>query len=266
MELFYKEYGQGYPTVILHGLYGCSDNWHSIANQLGETYHVIVPDLRNHGKSPHDTEHNYQLMTEDIKELITKLGIEKTNIIGHSMGGKLAMFFALKYPTLLNKLIIVDISPISSTQLTDPNSKTLFHLQLMDALTSLNLEQINTYREADKILANYTDNKRIRTFLLKNLKKVDKRFKWKFNLLSLKENLPNIMQEFNIEDFNESKILTPSLFLRGENSDYLPTKDFKQTKYIFPESKITSIPNAGHWLHAEQPKIFLNQVISFLNI
>ncbi|MEA1872880.1 MAG: alpha/beta fold hydrolase [Bacteroidota bacterium] len=265
MKLFYREFGETHQKtlIILHGLYGSSDNWLSLGKRFSETYHVIIPDLRNHGQSPHSNTHNFSAMTEDLHELITTLNLKNTNLLGHSMGGKLAMFFTSEYPELIDRQIIADISPRAYADEEDaPN--TGFHKQLMDALLNININTINDYSEADEAFLKVISDKRLRQFMLKNLHKTEQGMKWQINLLTLKKQLPAIIEGFHPEDFNNMKIKTPTLFLRGENSDYIPLNDFNLIEHIFLSSEIVTIPNAGHWLHAEQPDMVFRNVKYFL--
>jgi pimeloyl-ACP methyl ester carboxylesterase len=265
MDLFYEEYGEGTPLIILHGLYGSSDNWAGIARTLSQDFRVIVPDLRNHGNSPHSETHSYPAMTEDIKELFKTCRIEKAHLLGHSMGGKLAMFFGSEYPDMVDRMIIADMSPRSYKNLKEPSDNATFHLNLMDKLLQLHPEKLNSFADADDALAEHIPEKRLRGFLLKNIQKTDTGLAWKINLEGLKNNLPEIMEGFHADDFAENKIRIPTLFLRGEKSAYIPLEDFKFIRFIFPSSEIISIPDAGHWLHAEQPKLFNKNVRYFLN-
>ncbi len=265
MKLYYREFGTGSEhLIILHGLYGSSDNWMSLGKQFGDKYHVIIPDLRNHGQSPHSNTHSFPSMTEDILELMQETQIERANFLGHSMGGKLAMFFTSEYPEKVNRLIVADISP-REYKATDGFSNTDFHANLMDKLASINLNSINDYADADIAMSRLIDDDRLRKFMLKNVRKTETGFEWKINLPVLRQNLENIMEGFHPEDFNDMKIHTPSLFLRGENSPYIPLVDFELIRHIFSDSEIITIPNSGHWLHAEQPKLVAKNLFYFLN-
>jgi pimeloyl-ACP methyl ester carboxylesterase len=265
MQLFYNKTGTGNKVlIILHGLYGSGDNWLSIARQIKNHYTVYLPDLRNHGKSPHSTQHNYTVMLNDIFELIQQINASKLSIIGHSMGGKLAMFFTAKYPNLVEKLVVVDMSPRPYAQLKENNPHILFHLNLMNTLLNTNLEECSYLSEVEKLLAQKIDNTRLIKFLLKNTHKVDGKYSWKINLPALNKNLPEIMEGLNVDDFIDTKINTPTLFIKGEQSDYISKNDFSTIDFIFTTYKIIEIPNAGHWLHAEQPKLVLSNLNSFL--
>ncbi|MFO7879387.1 MAG: alpha/beta fold hydrolase [Bacteroidota bacterium] len=264
MKLFYREYGEGNPLIILHGLYGSSDNWMSIAKTLSSDFRVIVPDLRNHGQSPHHEDHSYPSMTKDLLELFKSCGIDKAHILGHSMGGKLAMFFAAEYPDMVDKMIVADMSPRSYKNLSEPSGHVNFHLNLMDKLLQTDISSQDNFADVDETLSKYIADERLRGFFLKNIKKTDEGLEWKLNLKSLRDNLPEIMEGLYADDFATNKIRIPVLFLRAEKSDYISLDDFSFIRFIFPQSEIISIPDAGHWLHAEQPKLFIKNVRYFL--
>ncbi|MFW5720975.1 MAG: alpha/beta fold hydrolase [Bacteroidota bacterium] len=265
MDLFFRKFGEGPPLIILHGLYGSSDNWVSIGRKLSENYKVYILDQRNHGKSPHTPQHNYKLLKEDLLEFMDKQSIDKAIILGHSMGGKTAMFFAVDYPERINSLIIVDISPKSYN---DTNSiQLLSHSTIINSMYKVDLSKVKTREDIDKILSQTISSKRVRQFLLKNVNRTkDNRFAWSINLESISNELENIMDGLNIESFKKGAGITgfPVLFIKGEKSDYIETSDKTVIETIFPFAEIETIPDAGHWLHAEQPEIFLKTIQKFL--
>lgn len=262
MELFFRKYGQGEPLIIIHGLYGSSDNWVSIGRKLAEKYQVYIIDQRNHGKSPHSSEHNYLDLKEDLKEFMDKNNIEKAILLGHSMGGKTAMFFASSYPERVSQLIIADISP-RSYQTTSSN-QLLSHSTIIRAMYNIDFYNIKYRQEIDDILAKSIPELRIRQFLLKNVKrKKTGEFEWTLNIKTIKNELFNIIDGLP-NDHPEIKGF-PVLFLKGEKSDYISDDDQKAISKIFPFAKIKTIPDAGHWLHAEQPDLFLQEIYKFLN-
>lgn len=266
MKLHFNKIGSGDKTIlILHGMYGSGDNWLSIAKSFADKYSVFLPDMRNHGKSPHSIIHNYHAMTEDVLELINDNDIAQTHIIGHSMGGKTAMFFTAKYPELVDKLIVVDISPKQAVKLIEESQNALFHLNLINTLLEIDLSKASTLREAQSILLDKITDKRLVGFLLKNTVKQNGRFNWQMNLKSLRQNLPEIMEGLNIDDFIDKKIETPTLFLKGSNSDYITSADYKTIDFIFSNSRIVEIPEAGHWMHSEQPDAVLNAIDLFFS-
>ncbi len=255
MQLNYKVYGEGRPMIILHGLFGSSDNWMSIAKKIAERgYQVFLPDQRNHGDSPWSEEWNYEVMSEDLHELIKHQQIEHPVLIGHSMGGKVAMFFAGKYPDqALSKLVIVDIAP---------KAYPIHHDQILDALLSLDLSQINARREADQALAKYLDEPGVRQFLLKNLDRDEEnRFRWKVNLPVIHEKIDMVGEPFP----ENLKYEGPTLFIKGARSAYIQEGDEALIQTYFPQARLQTVSEAGHWVHAEQPQAFLELLMDFLN-
>ncbi|HXK80995.1 MAG TPA: alpha/beta fold hydrolase [Bacteroidales bacterium] len=266
MKLHCQQIGSDNKTIIiLHGLYGSGDNWMSIAKKFSDNYTVLLPDMRNHGKSPHSDIHNYHVMVEDIRELMAERNIVKAHIIGHSMGGKTAMFFTVKYPELVDKLVIVDIAPSETTKLIEESSHALFHLNLINSLLNIEIDKASNLKEAKDLLANEIDDKRLIGFLLKNTTKSNGKYHWQMNLDAFLHNLPEIMEGLNIDDFIDRKINTSTLFLKGSNSDYIDNKDYKHIDFIFTNSKIKVISGAGHWMHAEQPAAIEESILSFFN-
>lgn len=252
MNLFYKTFGEGKPLFILHGLFGSSDNWITLGNKFSEEYQVVLLDLRNHGQSPHSDIWDYPSMAQDIYVLSNNLGFKKINLLGHSMGGKVGMTIADKYPQLLNKLIVADIAP---------KYYPIRHRKIIDGLLSINIKQIENRTKAEKQLASYISEPAIRMFLLKNLEKNSEGgFRWKINLDIINNHLENVGQA----TIPTSKISTPTLFIRGINSDYVSDEDIMEIRKYYSNSAVESIGNAGHWLHAEQPEAFMNTVLKFL--
>ena len=261
MKLFFRKYGEGPPLIIIHGLYGSSDNWVSMGRQLAENFEVFLIDQRNHGQSPHSPDHNYQVLKEDLLEFMDSQSIEKAIILGHSMGGKTAMFFAVDYPERVSRLIIADISPRSykSTK----SSQLLSHSDIIRAMFNVDFYGITSRDEIDEILSKSIPDERIRQFLLKNVKREkDNTYSWSINIRAIKHELENIMDGLS-EDQTEVTGF-PVLFLKGENSEYIQDADRKLIYQIFPFADIETVPNAGHWLHAEQPEIFIQKVIDFI--
>ena len=259
MELFYREYGTGLPVVILHGLFGSSDNWISIANALSDTYRVILPDLRNHGKSPHSQIQTYTSMSEDIFELVNKLETGKFVLIGHSMGGKAASFFARQWPDMLAGLVIIDISPFR----TGPEhtlSETM-HSRVLEKMIETDLSLLDNRDEADKIFRSITPSGKVRKFLLKNLQRnSDGLFEWKLNPRNLYDNLENIFDGFEIPGHGEVEAVSgyPVFFLRALNSDYIRVSDYDPIQQVFPAAEIIEVPDTSHWIHAEKPEVIIN--------
>jgi esterase len=256
MKLHYQTLGQGQPLILLHGLFGSSNNWGTVAKHFSQSHQVISVDLRNHGKSPHADSQNYPDMANDLIELCDSLNLESIDLLGHSLGGKVAMQFATQYPDRMNQLIVVDIA-----MRTYPDAQTY----LIDAMLALDLATIQTRSEADQALSSTITNATVRQFLLMNLVKADDvkssgNLQWRINLPALKVNYPLIRQAVcTSTQFNK-----PSLFIRGEHSDYIRDDDVAQIKSHFINAQFASLP-AGHWVHAEQPQTFAELVTKFLS-
>lgn len=251
MKLNFKKVGEGKPLLILHGLFGSADNWFSIARELDKEFIMYLVDQRNHGDSPHHDEWNYEVMVEDLKELLDDEGLEKVNLMGHSMGGKTAMNFALKYPERVEKLIVADIAP---------RYYPVHHESILEGLNSLNLKTINSRKEADDALANYISEPGIRQFLLKSLGRDADGFTWKINLPVLTKNSENVGEALPEGERYEG----PTLFLAGANSNYIQQKDLAEILEFFPNYELEFVQNTGHWLHAEQPHAVVEEMRRFL--
>jgi esterase len=251
MQLNFKKVGKGEPLVILHGLFGSLDNWMTLAKKLGEHFEVFVVDARNHGQSPHSDDFNYDVMADDLYEFLMEHQIIDPIILGHSMGGKTAMQFAMNYPNKLEKLIVADIAP---------KSYPVHHTAILNGMLSLNLDIINTRKGADEELSKYIEDFSTRQFLLKNLYWIEKeKLAWRFNLPVINTQIEIIGEGLqNIEIFEKQ-----TLFIRGEKSNYITEKDFEAIKNIFPNVEIETM-NTGHWVHAEKPTKFLQVLSSFL--
>lgn len=252
MELFYKKYGAGQPLIVLHGLMGMLDNWATPTKTLSEYFEVYLVDQRNHGHSPHSDEFNYQVMAGDLLEFIERHELEGAHILGHSMGGKTAMKFAQNHPSLLDKLIVADISP---------RAYEVHHQKILEGLYAVDLNKVERRNEADEILQQYIPEFGVRQFLLKNLYWPEKgRLDWRFNLDVINRTIEDIGEEIN-----DAMYEGETLFIRGENSDYITEKDHDMIDVYFPNSSIETVKGAGHWVHAEKPKEFLNLVLGFLS-
>jgi esterase len=250
LELFYRELGSGKPMVILHGLFGFSDNWHTHAKKLSEYYRVILVDLRNHGHSPWSEEFSYQLMVDDLKELFSKLDLTDVILLGHSMGGKVAMHFAQQYPDFLEKIIVVDMGI---------KEYPLHHQHILKAFDSIDLGSISARSEAEKILSSFISSNGVVQFLLKNLYWKDKgKLAWRVNFKVLSDSMDEILIALPYKE-----VLLPTLFIRGALSDYILDTDFEEIENYFPDSQFVTIHNAGHWVHAEAPDEFTDTVLGF---
>ncbi|MDP2041109.1 alpha/beta fold hydrolase [Algoriphagus sp.] len=251
MLLNFKKSGSGPPLVILHGLFGSLDNWFSIAKELVEHYTLYLVDQRNHGDSPHADEWNYAVMVEDLKELFDTEGFEKVFLMGHSMGGKTVMNFALKYPKMVEKLIVADIAP---------RYYPVHHESILEGLNSLNLSEIKSRKDADDQLAEYIPELGVRQFLLKSLTRDNTGFAWKINLPVITKNIENVGEALP----EGGKFEGPTLFLAGANSNYIQQKDMADMEKFFPNYQLEFVADAGHWLHAEQPHAVVEEMRRFL--
>jgi esterase len=264
MKLFCKELGQGFPLIIIHGLYGSSDNWYSIGKVLSHNYKVYMVDVRNHGQSPHADSMTFDDMCSDLLEFYQHHNISKAILIGHSMGGKIAMQFALHNQKLIEKLIVVDIAPRSYMQLMEMSRQVLDHLNIINSLTNLDLNLYHTREAIDKELANKIVDLKTRQFLLKNIERsAEKKLQWRINIDAIRDQLPEIMKGIVLP----KELIPPqfqTLFIKGEKSDYVEERDLIDIKKIFPKSDVVTIFDASHWVHAEQPELFLKTVGYFL--
>lgn len=253
MKLFYRKYGNGPPLVILHGLYGSSDNWGTIAKKLSDSFSIILPDQRNHGQSPHSEIHDYDSMRDDLFELVNDIGLKRFFLAGHSMGGKTAISFALKWPERLNGLLIADISPFTCE--TGMHSEYSRHSEILNAMLSFDLADIKVRTEAESHLKEKISSEKIRGLILKNLQRMpDNSFTWKLNVKSLLGNLDKIMEGIKRQtDYNQQITGFPVIFLKGGDSDYIPLKDNKDIQHVFPAAEIIEVPGAGHWIQADKP-------------
>jgi esterase len=252
MQLHFKESGQGRAVILLHGLFGSSDNWHSIALRLAESFHVFALDQRNHGQSPPSAEMNYSVMAGDVNEFMTTRGIEKAFVIGHSMGGKTAMQFALQFPGRVEKLIVSDMAPRAYL----PS-----HDKIFAALLALDLKSFSARQEIEDALAPEIPNLVLRRFLLKNLGRAsENNFFWKINLRGLSENYPKLGEAISAE----KPFAKPTLFIRGGKSKYVNAEDGLLIRQLFPSAQISTIAEASHWIHADKPEEFLKLVLDFL--
>ena len=263
MKLFSRKEGSGPALVILHGLYGSSDNWMIIAKKLSARFTVFSVDLRNHGHSPHHHEHTYEAMKEDLFTFYRENKIRDSILLGHSMGGKVAMAFAADYPELIKKLIVVDIAPVNYLE-TEEENQYFFHRNILLAMLEINFDRINTRQQVEEKLAEKIDDLKTCQFLIKNIV-VDKhthRLKWRLNIEALYENLDEIVRGIDFRFF-DSRIPIHSyqvIFIRGLESPYVKDRYLPVIQKIYPESVIMDIPGAGHWLHAEQTGLFLEAV------
>ena len=245
--------GEGRPMVILHGFLGMADNWKTLGKQFSENgFNVHILDQRNHGRSPHSDRFDYQEMAQDVKDYCQKHDLSNIILIGHSMGGKIAMIAAQQFPDLIEKLIIADIAPKTYPP---------HHSDIIKALESVDFSKVDRRSDADEMLEPYIKDFGTRQFLLKSLyRKKDKSYGWRFNLpvLGGAQNSVGVH-----EDFKES-VQIPTLFIRGGKSGYITDSDKLLIDHAFAKAELATIPQAGHWLHAEQPEKFYDYVIDFV--
>ncbi|TXE06331.1 alpha/beta fold hydrolase [Seonamhaeicola algicola] len=247
--------GEGKPFVILHGFLGMSDNWKTLGKQFSEQgFQVHLVDQRNHGRSFWDTNFSYELLAEDLKNYCEAHNLTNITLLGHSMGGKTAMLFACTYPEFVSKLMVADISP---------RFYPVHHQDILEGLSALNFSEIKNRTEADAALANYVTDFGTRQFLLKNLYWVEKgQLGLRINLEVLKAEVAEVGESLAAHlQFNGS-----ALFLKGDRSEYISAEDERLILNQFPNANIATIANAGHWLHAENPKDFYKAVLKFLDI
>ncbi len=253
MELNYKKYGETGPDlIILHGLFGMLDNWHSLAVRFGTDFQAWTIDQRNHGKSPHTDDIDYELLAKDLKDFCDEHQIEQPNVLGHSMGGKAAMQYAVNYPDQISKLIVVDMTP---KQYPEDG-----HDIIINALNDLDMHKIKSRKDADEALSLKIPEEGVRQFLLKNLAREGDTYILKMNLESLSSNYEKLAANIEAKKPFEKE----TLFIRGEKSKYILDSDLPDILRIFPKAQFVTIPGAGHWVHAEAPDAFYEVVMKFL--
>jgi pimeloyl-ACP methyl ester carboxylesterase len=254
MELFYRHFGNGYPTVILHGLFGISDNWVTFGRELSSHFSVYLPDLRNHGQSPHSSIFDFPALGSDILEFCETHQLNQINLIGHSLGGKTAMLLALQHPELVSKLVVVDISLRKSPPDRD-------HQKLLDAMFAVDFSSAASRSDVERQLSGAIPSARIRQFLLKNVYWRDRHvLDWRLNLKGINENLLLVFESIDFP----GQFIRPSLFIRGGASDYILDSDIPMIKSKFPGATVETIEKASHWVHADAPGEFYRLVSEFL--
>lgn len=255
MKLNFKEYGEGKPLVILHGLFGSLDNWFSLGKAFADTHHVYLVDQRNHGQSPHCDSHTYEGMASDLFEFFEEHGLKDAVVMGHSMGGKTAMKFAAKHADLVEKLIVVDMGV---------KQYPVHHDLIIRAMQALDLENIRSRTEAEENLSHLLDeHESVIQFLLKNVYRSKKEdgtacYAWRFNLDVVADDI----EEMGLPIVTGSA--TPALFIYGTQSRYVVEADKPEILSIFPNSEFQPL-NTGHWVHAQDPKGLVKAVKAFIN-
>ena len=254
MKLHFKKYGeQGDAVIILHGIFGMLDNWHSFASQLGQDFRVFTIDHRNHGRSPHSDRFSYEDMVDDLEEFLADQQLDRVHLIGHSMGGKAGMHFALKHPDKIGQLVVLDIG----IKYYPPR-----HDYIFQALCHLELNAFESRNDIDQYLSEFIPKFGIRQFLIKNVRRnQDGSFSWKMNLPVIRESYEALTEWIPTGQAFGGK----TLFIRGANSSYILMDDWPGIREIFPNARLETIGGAGHWLHAEKPYELLKSVRAFLS-
>ncbi|GAA5220200.1 alpha/beta fold hydrolase [Membranihabitans marinus] len=251
ISLNFKELGEGKPLIVLHGLFGSLDNWSSLGRQWAEYNRVFLVDLRNHGKSPHTADHNYPAMANDIVDFIDQHQLSDVTLLGHSMGGKVVMETALQRPDLVAQLIVADMSPRPFPR---------GHDDIFEAMNALDFSSITSRKEIETVLMEKLQDIGVVLFLSKNIKRSSNGFEWKFNKSVLEDSYENVLMPVQSSGIFDK----PTLFLKGENSNYIRSEDRESIVQLFPQAQIKTIFNAGHWLHADNPKQFFDEVSLFI--
>jgi esterase len=255
MKLYSRILGsEGKPLLVLHGLFGMSDNWMTHGKSWADAgFHVHLLDLRNHGQSPHDDLHTYQAMSDDVVVYMDEQGLSDALVIGHSMGGKVAMLLASQHPTLVARLVVVDIAP---------KGYPVHHQEIIDGLRSLDFDEISSRKEADEQLTKSIKIPSVRQFLLKSLHRTaEGKYHLRFNLDAIEENIQMVGEPLAMRAFFDK----PTLFVAGSESNYIKPTDHDGIFRHFPKADVKSISGAGHWVHAEEPEAFYEMVTNFLN-
>lgn len=252
MKLFYRESGEGIPLIILHGLFGSSDNWFTLSKTFASNFRVFTVDQRNHGQSPHSSEHTYELLTEDLERFIEDHQLDRPILMGHSMGGKTVMNYALKNPTGARQIVVVDIMP---------KAYPVHHDKIVEGLQAIPLGTLTSRNEADQILAQYIPEADVRQFLMKNLTRTPEGgFAWRINLPVLAESIGPMVQGL----VYGGSYTGPSLFIKGARSSYYKSGDEILVTQLFPAAEWVTL-DTGHWVQAEKPQEFSTAVLGFLS-
>ncbi len=261
MKLHYKRLGavaeggelqEKTPLIILHGLFGSSDNWQTLGRQFAERYDVILLDQRNHGRSPHSVDFGYEQMANDLLELIESLGLKRVNLVGHSMGGKTVMKFAQLMPAYVHKLVVVDMGV---------KQYPMHHQTILDGMHAVDFDFVTSRSQVRDVLQDYINSPVLQQFIMKNLYWVESgRLDWRINLSVLTNEMSEILGALDA-----SIVETDTLFIRGEKSNYILDSDIPLLEEYFPQSSVETVYGAGHWVHAENAGEFYRLVIDFLD-
>lgn len=254
MRLHSKIIGKGPVIVVLHGLFGMSDNWLTVAKNLSNQFCFYLLDLRNHGRSEHSIDFNFELMAEDVIAFCEDQNLTDISLLGHSMGGKTAICVAVKKPHILKNLIIVDMA--------NKNYNSSIFRKYIEIMLSMDLPELKSRKDAEEIFREkHLANPAVMQFLLKNLYRDEKNhFKWRLNLPSLRDNIDNILMKIEIEN----PILLNTLFMKGSESDYITEEDEREIKEQFINARVVTIEGANHWMHSSAPSNFMHALTTFL--
>jgi esterase len=249
--------GEGHPLLLLHGLFGSLSNWRPLSRRFSGSYHVFNLDQRNHGRSPHHDTFNYTALAEDLRAFMRHESLLSAHVLGHSLGGKAAMQLALNYPEAVDKLVVVDMSPLASR----PR-----HREILAALRALDLSAASNRRQLDVQLAQSIASAEMRQFLLMNIANDESgRLQWRMNLDVIAESYDEVNRAVMPQPNGaRSAWEKPALFIRGENSDYIQEQDREAIQTLFPHSRLVTVAGAGHWVQADAPEEFANLVLDFL--
>lgn len=253
MKLYARQQGQGADVISLHGLFGSQENLGMINRGLAQSFRVHGLDIRNHGRSPHGEAMNYQVMAEDVLEYMDDQRLEKVHIVGHSMGGKVAMTIALMAPERVTKLVVIDIAPVTYQERR--------HDSILQGLSSISLGALKSRSEADRFLETYEPEKDIRQFLLKNLYRDEQGgYCWRVNLPAIKTHYREILGG----QLSDNGFAGETLFIKGGESDYILPEHRERVLALFPSASMREIPEAGHWVHAQKPDLVIRTLLRFL--
>lgn len=252
MQLHFEKSGEGEPLVMLHGLFGSLDNLGAIARILENHFTLYRLDLRNHGQSPHADSMTFAEMADDVLTFLDSESLQSPFVFGHSLGGKVGMELACKYPQRVKKLIVADIAPVSYPS---------HHNEILDGLTGVQLDQVHSRKDADQQLAQFVSEAPIRQFILKSLERDQTgNYNWRLNVQAI----VNCYDDLRLAVCESCQYSGPTLFLRGEKSNYIAERNKAEIAQKFPVSEIVTVAGASHWLHAEQPEVVADSIVNFL--
>lgn len=255
MELAYQDIGEGEPIVILHGLFGAAKNWNSIAKQMARKYRILTVDLRNHGKSPWTETMSYVEMAQDLVAFLDQRGLDKATIVGHSMGGKVAMTTALKFADRVERLVVADMAPVKY--------KNMVFKTYVEKLQSIDLSKVSKRSDVDPLISDVVESPAVRAFLLGNLENTEDGLKWMVNLETLGREMDKIAGVPALR--MDVKYSGQTLFVSGANSDYVQPSHHQLIKHLFPNVEFKVVEGAGHWVHAEKPHEFMAVLSDFVS-